>query len=245
MPCECGNFKLGSRFDLSQCRLCWNYAHDKRYRERRVRNFELADVPIVVLSLSWRSDRRRRLQEHFARERVPNRVEFVQAVDGSKLRPPTMWPVSSGAYGCRYSHILQLLRVIETQRPLWIFEDDATLVPGFWAQATAFYRECPSTWQVLYFGGEHWKSPLSMPNKRVVRCVDCRRTHSYLIKPAGAAELLRAYDEGDDHIDKLAKWAQLEIPCFAPESFLVAQGPGYSDIEQHSINKERFVQHDS
>jgi hypothetical protein len=199
----------------------------------------LRSVPIRVVNLARRPDRRAAVLAAIADAGLANPVEVAPAADGRKLRPPAGWPHGRGAYGCHLSHCRLLVDCVMSNEPVWVWEDDAVPRPGFLAAAAAFWASLPANWEGVYFGGQHVKTPLGV-KPGVVRCVDTHRTHCYLVRPALARSLLYAYESFPGHIDNAAKYAQVRHACYAPSPFLVGQGGSWSDIENHHIGGERF-----
>ncbi len=236
--CECGRFKIGSEYTVDQCRRCWKQCHDPRFQDDPT---PLEDIPIKIVSLPHRQDRRDILLADIERAEVPNPTEVVPAVNGKLFDLPPKWELAGpGAYGCHLSHCRILIDAIQANQTVWIWEDDAVLCPDFWPKMVGLWSKLPRGWQGLYVGGKHFKTPLPTGIPGLVRAVNIHLTHCYLVKPTMARKLMLAYDSTNDHIDKTAHAAQQELATFAPTPFLVGQRSSFSDIAEIDYPQDRW-----
>lgn len=116
-----------------------------------------------------------------------------------------------------------------------VLEDDALFVPDFHARLSTFLDAVPhgDPFQGLWLGGQHIGAPpggLEQAAPGVVRCVNCQRTHAYVLRGAFIRTVYRALVGGAGHCDHLMGPLQKDALVWAPDPFLVAQAAGKSDI---------------
>ncbi len=191
----------------------------------------------VVLNLKRRADR---LAE-FRSEPWPFPVEVFEAVDGSVSPPPDTFVSPAGAWGCLRSHQLVLERALaDGAEPLLVLEDDAVVRPDFAAKLEEFLQAVPDDWDQLMLGGQHMGG--SEPVKPgVVRCLNCQRTHAYVIRGAMLRDLYREWcsSRTNRHCDHVMGPFQSRFRVYAPDPFLVGQRRSRSDIT-HGHNPEKW-----
>lgn len=214
--------------------------NDIRYARRwGVVEVDFEKVAIKVISLARRPDRLDDWRAEYSRAGLSNPVQVVEGVDGERLKPPARWSAGKGAYGCHLSHMRILIDAAMSGESVWIMEDDCVFRPGFLRLAREFWAKVSHDCDAVYFGGQHMRTPIAV-KPGVVRCVSTHRTHSYLVTPAFARELIAAYDGSDDHIDKIAHLAQRGMKAYAPKPFLCGQGAAFSDICGADLTDERY-----
>ena len=205
--------------------------HLKRYFDR-----------IVIVNLKRRPDRLARIQHALKQCDWPfRRPEIFAAVDGDMLPCPEGWQSGGGAWGCMRSHQQILERaMVDDIDSLLVLEDDACFVDRFKEKVSEFLRAVPEDWDQLMLGGQHINI-LGMPTlvkPGVYRCTDCERTHCYAIRGQFLRKLYSRWLNGGEfngevHCDWImGRDPELQIKhnVYAPESFLVGQDRGRSDI---------------
>lgn len=201
----------------------------------------LERIPIHIINLAHRADRREHLTQMIQAAGIPNPIQWVRGVEGDRFHLPRGWDAGYGAYGCHLSHHRLLVDAVMNTQTVWIWEDDVCIEPStFWANMQRIWREVPPDWQGIYVGGKHFKSALPTPRPGILRCVNTHLTHCYIVRPPLAALLLQAYESTTDHIDKTAHEAQRVMPCYAPTPFLAGQGSSYSDIAEIHYDQDRW-----
>lgn len=175
----------------------------------------MSTIPIRVINLPARADRRARMAAQFARLNVQG-YSFLAAVHGAqqpdhplfrhydaaarrRVRGPGR-DLKPSQLGCYASHYLLWQECVETAGPLIVVEDDAILLdnfPVFLDHAAQIARRWPLVW--LHDNDKPGRDP-SVPVDRVGPFVLRRklkthyRTVAYLIDPRAARALL-AYSE--------------------------------------------------
>lgn len=191
----------------------------------------------VVISLPERSDRLERL-----RERQPMGWPFpkLRVVEGVREVPPPWWLSSAGAWGCRQAHLNVLRsaweRGIDTTL---VLEDDAVFLPGFSTHWKELNPRIPTVTSMLMLGGQHISAPVPTGD-HLVRCVNTRRTHAYIIRLNAIPLLMRTWSTARRHIDHALVEFQSAAKVYAPATFLVGQDAGQSDISGHKNPSVRF-----
>lgn len=191
----------------------------------------------VIISLRDRTERL-----HAFHTQIPRPWPFpqVRVHPGVRQEPPPWFQSGIGAWGCRTAH-LQVLqsawdRGIESTL---IMEDDALFVPDFTRQWKALRRHIPADTAMLMLGGEHVEPPTPVESGWV-RCHHTRRTHAYVIRIHAIPLLMRIWTHTRRHIDNALTELQHDANVYAPETFLVGQNSGWSDIAQRTNPDPRF-----
>jgi GR25 family glycosyltransferase involved in LPS biosynthesis len=234
--------------DKDTCRRCHLYHHDPRYRS----NWDKYDpapppAPVTirpaetyVVSLERRPDRREKFALEAVRETLP--FKFFDAVDGTTVPLPDGWEegVSSGANGCRLSHVGILEDALARGLDAFlVLEDDAVLVPGFVAKLGRLVDDVTRLdpqWDAIFVGGQHHRKlgpPHATTDPNVLRVTSCVRTHGFVLRGGEYTKgLLDLWRAGRTHIDHL--WAygdyQKNYKVYAPRKWLCYQSDGVSDI---------------
>jgi hypothetical protein len=191
----------------------------------------------VVISLPERSERLDQL-----RAGLPMYWPFpaLRVVQGVREDPPPWWRSSVGAWGCRQAHLKVLSsawrRGVDSTL---VLEDDAVFLPGFSEAWKDLHPRVPAPCSMLMLGGEHVVRPLPA-GAHLVRCVNTRRTHAYIIKLKAIPLLMRTWSLSRQHIDHSSTEFQARSWTYAPTTFLVGQAAGWSDISDKENPAIRF-----
>jgi hypothetical protein len=190
----------------------------------------------VVISLPERAERRSRLMAALPQ---PWPFPALHVVEGVRATPPAWFKSSPGAYGCQQAHLKVLQSAWERGvESTLILEDDAMFGHNFvnrWRQADACI---PANWSMVMLGGEHIQAP--RPHGfSLVRVVETRRTHAYIIRLRAIPFLIRTWSHSVRHIDHALKDFQHAAYVYAPTQFLIGQSAGPSDISNKQ-NEARF-----
>lgn len=178
-------------------------------------------------------------------------IERFEAIDGKEVAPPAWWRSTSGAWGCRCSHVAVLERAMQMGAEVsWIFEDDAVFCRHFAERFRAFLAIVPSDWDMIYLGGEllhRRKHRPQVVRDGVLRPFNVNRQHAYAVR-AKAFEALHVHlhdfanwhrkGNTDHHVGTLHESRRLNVYC--PAEFLVGQAAGRSDIDRKT-HAERFL----
>ncbi|GAB6188123.1 glycosyltransferase family 25 protein [Thermopirellula anaerolimosa] len=187
---------------------------------------------VYVINLKRRPDRLRtclaRLQRHGWPFKPP---QVYAAIDGDKVGVPPEFTQGGGAYGCRMSH-LRILQdcLMDDVSSVLILEDEADITEGFSERVRAFLEKVPSDWQGIMLGGQHHAPPIPTGIPGVVRVRYCQRTHAYAARRDYMQALQRRWANATVHIDWLMRDWQHQHIVYAPESWLIGQAGGRSDI---------------
>lgn len=208
----------------------------------------------LVINLDRRPDR---MAAFLAR--LPVDWPFVQperwraSEDNDNGKPPDYWKQCPGSWGCLQSH-LRIYRWMcaEGLESVLVLEDDAIFAPGFSSESVRFLEHCPSDWDQIYFGGQHFRQDRGVPqaiNGLVLRCFNVNRTHAYAIRRcfAQVAADYIEYQKHNRHVDYiLGDLHERNIwNIYAPRRWLVGQAAGPSDICQRVKGREEVVRSES
>lgn len=206
----------------------------------------LGSVPArcICITLERRQDRWRQFE---AQCPVLESVERFAAVDGERCSVPAITRIPAGAWGCLQSHLMIWRRALvegyhREGGVLVVFEDDALFCGGFREQSLDLIARAPRGWDMVYLGGQHTHASERRPKRiepGIVQGYSINRTQAYVIRGKAIA---KAYCHCNDlgliaanpsrHIDhrleELHRSGDLAI--YAPERWLVGQGPGVSDV---------------
>jgi len=174
-------------------------------------------------------------------------VERVEAIDGTKCRPPDWWKVGAGAWGCYRSHY----RIIEDclqqgTSSVLIFEDDAVFCKEFQEMAELYFEHLPTNWTWAYLGGQHIDIQNHQPEKigdYVVRPKNVIRTHAYGIRSSTLTVLYRHLSPKNtdqlDHIDRMygRLMSRRKIGVYCPNPWLIGQAENTSDIAHRHFDQ--------
>lgn len=187
----------------------------------------------VLINLARRPDRRAAFFAQPQLEDFPfSTLKLFPAIDGWATPLPVGWASGSGSRGCQQSHLAVLGEAIRDEVDnLLVLEDDAQLAPNFASGAAKFMAEVPPDWDCLMLGGQHRGERPEIVSPGIVRCLNCQRTHAYLIRGECMVMLYSLYDSmTSGHIDHIANRWQPNWRVYAPDPFLVGQAAGKSDI---------------
>jgi glycosyl transferase family 25 len=168
--------------------------------------------PCFVVSLKRSLDRRAHIAAEFAREGVP--FAFIDAIDAMEINPqritsPSLGhPLVAGDIACTMSHGRAMQTMLDQgyDRAI-IFEDDATLIPGFLA-ATDALLAANVRWDFLKLCGppialanfvRHERFTFVWPHTPSVCCP------GYIITSAGARKLVPLTDPALDVFDHILR----------------------------------------
>jgi hypothetical protein len=191
---------------------------------------------VHVISLKRRPDRLgeffRKLEKHKWPFKWP---ELFPAIDGDIVGCPPEFTQGGGAFGCRESHCCILREHLMNQEEGWvlIFEDDADIRPAVGEDMERFLslvERHASDANGLMLGGQHHANPdLIVPG--LVKVKYAQRTHAYACRRHYMRALYHRWSTTvTAHIDwRMADW-QVNQHVFAPESWIVGQMGGMSDI---------------
>jgi GR25 family glycosyltransferase involved in LPS biosynthesis len=144
-------------------------------------------IPIFVINLPYKPDRRERLGRHLVETglvREVSEIRWVRAVSGSWCQPPHWWRSGGGAWGCLMSH-LRIVQdaVMDGLESCMVLEDDAVFQPRAVELLGRLLREAPEDWDQLYLGGQHLREPEAVEGRPyVLRCRNVNRTHGFILR---------------------------------------------------------------
>jgi hypothetical protein len=173
-------------------------------------------------------------------------IERLEGVNGASVTIPSTWKAPRGAYGLYLTYRNLLTRAIDEgwDKPILLFEDDATLIPDFTAKATAAIANTPADWDLLFIGGGA-KGPsrfgkamnlygaARFPTRPGIRrTANILLTHAWAISPRFFAPLRDLFDKFQGHVDVAINRVAIWHRVFICDPVLSNQRPGESDIAE-------------
>jgi hypothetical protein len=159
---------------------------------------------------------------------------------GVRENAPAWFRASDGAWGCRQAHLQILQSAWDRSVPTTlVLEDDAVFEDRFAERWAAFHPRIPSRASMVMLGGEHVRPPAHQ-GRHLVRCINTRRTHAYIIRLKAIPFLMRTWAASCQHIDHALVGFLAGAFTYAPAQFLVGQDAGWSDISGKDNPQVRF-----
>ncbi len=177
-------------------------------------------------------------------------IQRLEAVSGADVTVPITWKSPRGAYGLYLTYRNLLTRAIDEawDKPVLIFEDDATFVADFTAKATAAITNTPADWDLLFIGGinfgvSRYSKAFNLAanlaaktrfNSRpgVQRVSNVLLTHAWAIAPHFFTPLRDLFDKFQGHVDLAIDRRAIWHRVFMCDPVLSQQRPGESDIAE-------------
>jgi hypothetical protein len=187
---------------------------------------------VVVINLARRPERLERFRQRLEGNWPFTAPARFDAVDGANLTLPAAWKHGAGAWGCLQSH-LGVLRaaVADRVKSVLILEDDAYPADGFSEKAADFLSRVPKDWSSLMLGAEHVFPPMPV-SPGVVQCTGAIRCHAYALR-GPLIRMFRLLLERNplNHCDMILCTLMRHYKTYAPDTALIGQDAGLSDIE--------------
>jgi hypothetical protein len=190
----------------------------------------------VCINLDRRLERWRHMQRKFARHGIHS-VRRFPGFDGQKIRLPSNWVHSPGAYGCLVSH----LQVVSDARRLGvpsilIFEDDVVFADELQTRFGAGIRQLPPDWDMLFFGALHRDEPVRIADD-IARITDAYSTYAYVLRDSTFDAFIELNSKTERELDNTGRMLQQRFNCY---TFM----PHLAWVEaDHSDAQERLVDH--
>ena len=233
------------------CRICYLNEHDPRYTALwggtvpetvvTINNRQTLTVDAwYLLNLDRRPDRLEQATSQLATAGIP----FLRwpAVDGGRLPLPPNETKGSGAFGCRLSHIEIMRNAIEQGHEcVGVLEDDVVLTTDFASKLDQALTVVPTDWELLYLGCQHRQNPLATGVNGIVKCVDCHRTHAYVVRGEAIKKLFQLWSSNTGHVDHILRdsGSFKSLNAYAIDPQIAGQSEGVSDIANRS-NGEKW-----
>ena len=198
---------------------------------------------VFVISLRHREDRRESLCRAFVEFGLvePDKVDWVQAVDGRLCPPPQYFSAGTGAWGCYQTHmrIVQDAAMNGLENYL-VIEDDAIFSEHSGGLLRTFMEQLPGDWDQLFLGGQHVSAPEIVSYRpMVMKATQVTRTHAFALRNT-AYNVFQQYvasapdyiANGGWHVDhQIGKAHQENLwKTYVPSWWISGQGGGESNI---------------
>ena len=184
----------------------------------------------MCINLDRRPERWRRTQNELAQHGIAP-VERFSACDGELIKLPGDWRHSAGAYGCLRSHLQVVSEARAAGAPnVLIFEDDALLDPQFQNRFSAFSKEVPNDWDILYFGALHKDEPVAV-SSHVARVTKANSTFAYALKNTVFDAFIELNNRAEHVLDMNSYLLQERFNCYCFIPNLAWVKTEYSDVQ--------------
>ncbi len=174
-----------------------------------IEKYEEKNIPIYVISLKKRKDRREHIIKEFNKFNIKN-WKFFDAYERTNEEMKKYPGKKKGKIGVTTSHILVWKKCIELNEPIFIFEDDIYL-ENFNYKDINILLNNKNLWDIVWFG-----HCFEDGNKKELKRIEIlknfyksylpRCRHAYLLSPKGAEILLKNINfetNGDEQMAKL------------------------------------------
>ena len=209
---------------------------------------------IVVISLPFKDDRRRRLEANLVQTQIgnPAAIRWERGICGDWTPPPPWWGAGNGSWGCLMSHLRVAQDAAHDKVASYcVLEDDVVFHRQAPEMLKHFMTHLPADWGQAYLGGQFLHREPERINAWVVRPYNVNRTHAYALSgniiPRYLQHIMNAPDyfelcEGDDgppsythnnfHIDHQLGRAheREEWNTYAPVWWIAGQAEGSSNV---------------
>jgi glycosyl transferase family 25 len=198
----------------------------------------------VCINLDRRPERWKRMESRFSAFNF-GPVERFPAVDGSKMRIPSNWPESPGAYGCLQSHLSVVRKArAEGRESVLIIEDDVLLDEGFHEKFNARVQNLPENWDMLFFGCLHHDPPVPVASG-IGRLGGSFSTFMYVVRHTVYDAFIRLNSRAKQAVDRNNTILQRLFHCYCFLPHLAWVDDSYSDAQglqtSHWYIKESMV----
>lgn len=194
---------------------------------------------VFIINLERRHDRRDEMKREFSKDWNFVAPEFMAAVDGNTVQ--TNHDQGPAVFACGQSHLAAVRKAIAAGcQTVLILEDDSVLCDDFPAKAESFLADLPSDWEIAWLGGEHRQPPRKV-KPGIVRNISTDRLHCYALSRSGMIKLERIWSNWHKgRCDWELNKHLAEFKAYAPETWLVGQRAGMSDISNVEQPERRF-----
>jgi len=210
---------------------------------------------VYIINCTHRPDRLEAIEANIKATGVADcsNVLVYQGIRGVLAPPPKYWGASEGAWGCFQSHRRLIEDILNEDNPsldsILILEDDACFSEDALKRVNEFMQNVPDDWDQLYLGGQHTSNPKATTNEGVLKVSSTSRLHAYALRKKAFKKFYTHINEAPDFIDAFDHHIdhQVEIAhkdglwsAYCPESWIVGQAAGKSDIMQEESQATRM-----
>lgn len=163
-------------------------------------------------------------------------VRRFSALDGDKIKLPTNWVHTPGAYGCLRSH-LQVVR--EAQRhgvpSVLVFEDDVVFDDQLEKKFGACIEQLPPDWDMLFFGALHKLEPIRVSD-HIARITQANSTYACALKATVFDAFIELNRQTEDVLDNNSLILQQRFNCYCFMPHLAWVETYHSDAQQRLVD---------
>jgi glycosyl transferase family 25 len=182
-----------------------------------------------IINLDRRGDRMAEAKVELERVGI-NDYERVSAVDGRNLQGN--FQVAIGHVGCSLSH-LNVVRLAKSRNlnNYVVLEDDVVFHPDAPVLFEMYYKDVPTDWDMLFFGGSHVKG-FTKVTDHILKMKGTYTTHAMVIRSTMFDKLIHIWNtfHGTAEVDVALARLHKEHNCYSFMPALAWQRAGHSDI---------------
>jgi GR25 family glycosyltransferase involved in LPS biosynthesis len=159
---------------------------------------------VVVINLSFKTERRERLERHLEEVGIadPTKIKWERAVCGDFTPPPAWWGAGNGAWGCLMSHLrVGQDAVHDNVSSYCVLEDDVIFHPKAPEMLDCFMRELPRDWGQVYLGGQFLHREPERITPWVMRPYNVNRTHAFALSRNTISRYLQHIMHAPDYFE--------------------------------------------
>lgn len=188
-----------------------------------------------VLSLPFRFDRRKHIQEELSKINIS--YQFYDAVNGLEIELPEGNTLLPGEVGIRMSHLEMLRHAKENEwKSIFIFEDDAVFCEDPWSHIQKGLSSLPEVPAFIYFGGSHLVHPTHVDG-RIYKTTALSTTHAMWINGAIFDHCIDNIERNPNlQVDMCYVQLQSVLPTYVFYPPVAWQKDDYSDIQGKFVN---------
>ena len=202
-------------------------------------------LPIYVINLKKRIDRREYIEHHFKSINLKN-YQFFEGVEPS-MKMVLNWnknyinestnqteDYKKGCLGCLLSHYHIMKEALNNNyKNVLILEDDINFKIPDINILFDFIKD--KKYDMLYFSGSHFKK--GSVNGNLMKIIDTRTTGSYIITKKVMEYIVKDIENYPKEIDTYyAEEIQPKFDCYCIIPHITTQMPGFSDIQNKFVN---------
>jgi GR25 family glycosyltransferase involved in LPS biosynthesis len=189
----------------------------------------------VCINLDRRLERWHQMQDKFYQHGIHSVRRFT-AIDGEILTIPANWPGTPGAYGCLLSHLEVVREARRLRLPsILIFEDDVVFDDQFEQKFSAYIRQLPDDWDMLFFGALH-KDELIKISDNIGRITQSNSTYACVVRETVFDAFIELNSRADEILDVNSLILQKQFNCYCFLPHLAWVEVAYSDAQQKPVD---------
>lgn len=194
---------------------------------------DFKNIPIIVVNLEDRKDRRAWIQGHLAEHGIFSYAVFkaTEDKDGVKGLLYTMTSIMKGLYDAEYPYVL-------------IFEDDVKFIEKApISKIVSAVKSLPENFDMLYLGCNLEKPDSTAYSKHLIKIKSAKAAHAIIFSKKAIEKVMNLLIELSSPIpyDELLIEIQKEGNSYATKKLIAGQQEGYSDIQKKVVSYNNML----